>query len=247
MLAEAKALARLSSPHVVAIYDVGQIDAQVFLSMELIEGQTLRGWLLEKERSWREVLKAFVEAGKGLAAAHSAGLVHRDFKPENVLVGRDGRVRVTDFGLALDDGTRASGAKSRSSSSTLGSRAGTPAYMAPSQLEGGEVDTRNDQFAFCVALYEALYGVRPFKAPTKRTRVVFPPEPELPARVRRALARGLAHDPERRFPSIPALLGALKRSRGKKRKGSAVALPSGVTALRPGRSSSDQGFTSSLH
>src|ERR1041384_2669889 len=156
LMREAQAMALLSHPNVVTVHEVVARGEQIFLAMERIGGGTLREWLVASRRPLDEVLAVFVEAGKGLAAAHAAGLVHRDFKPDNVLVGADGRVRVTDFGLA---------ARQHASGSSL-QDLGTPAYMAPEQFTGGNVDARTDQFNFCVALYEALYGQRPFDGKT---------------------------------------------------------------------------------
>src|SRR5215470_6274154 len=150
---EAQALARLAHANVVAVHDVGTSDGQVYVAMELVEGPTLRAWLAEKPRTAVEILAVFDAAGQGLSAAHGAGLVHRDFKPENVLLGADGRARVTDFGLAVAAGA-------------AGELAGSVPYMAPEQLQGEAVDARADQFAFAVALYEALYGERPFAGST---------------------------------------------------------------------------------
>src|SRR5438094_791084 len=141
LLREAKAIARLQHPNVVAVHDVGVIDEQVFLAMEFVAGGTIKSWLGEKQRSWREILAVFIAAGRGLAAAHAAGLVHRDFKPDNILVGGDGRVRVTDFGLARPAGERASAALPGGLTADVqgalvtltqtGHLVGTPAYMAP--------------------------------------------------------------------------------------------------------------------
>jgi tetratricopeptide (TPR) repeat protein/predicted Ser/Thr protein kinase len=180
---EAQALARLSHPNVVPVYDVGTVRDQAFVAMEYVEGQTLKRWL-KQPRRWREVLAVMVDAGRGLAAAHAAGLVHRDFKPDNVLIGNDGRVRVLDFGLARPvedlDGSNPSErtpderppAGSPSSGSGESARVGqvtradqvigTPAYMAPEQVANGATDERADQFSFCVTLYEALYKQKPF-------------------------------------------------------------------------------------
>lgn len=230
LLLEAQSLARLSHPNVVAVHDVGTHGDSVFLAMELVEGTSLEDWL-EQPRPWREVLRVFRDAGQGLAAAHAAGLVHRDFKPANVLVGRDGRARVTDFGLARPS-NRASvsgAAAPRESPRELdgaqltraGTLVGTPAYMAPEQLRGQGVDALSDQFSFCVALYEALHGVRPFEGnsiqalrrSTSEGRVRAPArETKLPARVRRAVLRGLRARPEERFPSMEALLAVLTPS-----------------------------------
>src|SRR4051812_10268762 len=171
----AQAIARLSDPHVVAVYDAGTFGDQVFVAMELMEGRTLRQWLGEGKRGWREIVDVFVAAGRGLAAAHAAGLVHRDFKPDNVLLGTDGRVKVADFGLARPVGDADPGGGEAALMESPGSRGllatpltewgvamGTPAYMAPEQLRGERADARSDQFSFCVALWEALYGRKPF-------------------------------------------------------------------------------------
>ncbi len=168
LLREARAMARLSHPNVLAVYDVGELEGQVFLAMELVEGRTLTAWLGEERRSWREVLEVFLGAARGLAAAHSAGLIHRDFKPDNVLVGTDGRVRVTEFGLASAlapmPGERMEGGDAQTIDSlSVTALAGSPPYMAPEQLRGEAVDERADVFSYCVALYEALYGERPFR------------------------------------------------------------------------------------
>ncbi|WP_223753606.1 serine/threonine-protein kinase [Myxococcus sp. RHSTA-1-4] len=177
LLREAQAMARISHPNVIPVFEVGTWDGQVFVTMEMVEGGTLRDWLREKPRSWREVLQTYLAAGRGLEAAHAAGLVHRDFKPTNVLVGRDGRVFVTDFGLARPVGSlepdaglaRALVPSSEGSSQRLyepltraGAVMGTPPFMSPEQFRGEVVDARSDQFSFCSALYRALYGTRPF-------------------------------------------------------------------------------------
>src|SRR5690606_1441989 len=183
---EAQALARLSHPNVMILHDVGTwVDPaggrHVFLAMELVVGHTLSDWLASAPRSVDAIVAVFAQAGRGLAAAHAAGLVHRDFKPHNVLVGSDGRVRVTDFGLArsfgedtrppitVDTHTGPISLPELALHETLtrtGEWVGTPAYMAPEQLQGGAADPRADQFAFCVALYEALHGQRPFAGRT---------------------------------------------------------------------------------
>src|SRR5205085_3133038 len=138
-------------PNVIAVHDVGEWHEHVFIAMELVDGGTLRQWLRRADRSRREILEVFRQAGRGLAAAHAAGLVHRDFKPDNVLVGSDGRVRVTDFGLARDLGSRspeAAGGSPPLHLTAAGALVGTPAYMAPEQLDGKPADARSDQFAF---------------------------------------------------------------------------------------------------
>ncbi|MFP2913337.1 serine/threonine-protein kinase, partial [Pyxidicoccus sp. 3LFB2] len=210
LLEEAQALARVSHPHVVSIHDTGGYQGQVFLAMEFVDGGTLRDWLKAAPRSWRDTLQVLLQSGQGLAAAHAAGLVHRDFKPDNVLLGTDGRVRVTDFGLALRDadleGNRGSGV------------AGTRGYQAPEVLAGAPADARADQFAFCVSLYEALYGVRPFEGGFGEP----PPPPRdvrVPTGVRRALLRGLSLEPQARHPSMDVLLQELPTSRARAARG----------------------------
>ena len=181
LLREAQAMAKVSHPNVIAVYDVGALADRVFMAMEFVDGPTLKKWVKEKSRSWREVLDAFIAAGRGLASAHAAGLVHRDFKPENVLVDRAGRVRVTDFGLARPANPEELGEESplpeqaaaalpSDSAQALaqvqvtltGQVMGTPMYMAPEQRRGAAPDARSDQFSFCVALYWALYQEWPF-------------------------------------------------------------------------------------
>jgi tetratricopeptide (TPR) repeat protein len=217
LLAEAQALARLSHPNVVTVYEARVLGDQLFLALEFADGGTLETWLRERPRSWREVLSVFLAAGEGLLAAHEAGIVHRDFKPSNVLIRRDGRVQVTDFGLArlterteeLITGSEALGAQEPAMTTWRGSVKGTPAYMAPEQWERGRVDARTDQFSFCVALYEALYGQRP---PTAGTGPIpLPRVRRVPAHVRRVLQRGLSRAPEERFPSMRELMAALAR------------------------------------
>lgn len=202
LLFEAKALARVSHPNVIAIYDVGARGNELFIAMEYVRGQTLAAWLRARPRSAREILDAFLDAGRGLSAAHARGVVHRDFKPSNVLIGADGRVRVTDFGLAHGIEGRAA-----SESPASPSWAGTPEYMAPEQRRGATVDARTDQYSFCVALYEALEGALPGKPVTSRAKERA--GSAVPARVRAALARGLAEDPSERFASMDGLVGAL--------------------------------------
>jgi eukaryotic-like serine/threonine-protein kinase len=232
LLREAQALARLTHPNVVAVYDAGTFGGRVFVAMELVEGETLRQWLEAGSRSWREVLDRFLPAGRGLAAAHAAGLVHRDFKPENVLLGRDGRVRVVDFGLAkaLADAAEepaVEGVAAEDSGGALvtpltewGVVLGTPAYMAPEQLRGIAADARSDQFSFCVALYEALYGERPFAGDSPRaiaeavSRGVVKEAPagtKVPGWLRAVVLRGLKASPEERYPAMDGLLRDLER------------------------------------
>ena len=193
MMREAKAMARLSHPNVVTLYEVGLSgDGRIFLAMEAVDGGTVAEWLKEEKRSWRAIVAMFCQAGEGLAAAHGAGMVHRDFKPENVLLGKDGRPRVTDFGLARAEGQAteatertmarpvlaqaAAGSPLDPASSPAGSlprltltgaMLGTPGYMAPEQYTNEtEMDARTDIFAFCATVYRALYGERPFAGET---------------------------------------------------------------------------------
>ncbi|HKA89086.1 MAG TPA: serine/threonine-protein kinase [Haliangiales bacterium] len=234
LLREAQALAKLTHPNVMTVYQVGTVHDQVFLAMEFVDGETLRDWLRRERPPFHDVVRAFVRAGRGLAAAHRAGLVHRDFKPENVLRGRDGRVLVTDFGLvgvagSSHDGADAVPSPSPSSSSPApalhtpltqtGQVLGTPRYMAPEQHEGRAVDARADQFAFAVALYEALYGRPPFEgrslAELRRNvlagNALPPPRGRAPRWIAGAIARALAVEPDRRFPDMDALLDRLER------------------------------------
>jgi serine/threonine protein kinase/tetratricopeptide (TPR) repeat protein len=222
LLREAQALARLSHPNVVAVHDVGTLSGdQVFVAMELVDGTTLRQWLRE-DHSWREVCAIMSAAGAGLAAAHRAGLVHRDFKPENVLVGGDGRVRVMDFGLArlqaVDDDAASEGelgARSPLSESltVAGSVVGTPVYMAPEIFRGKPADARSDQFSFGVTLFEGLYRKRPYDQRTlargELPAPVPPKDASVPARLERLAARAIASDPAQRFASMDELLSVL--------------------------------------
>jgi len=226
LLREAQALARLSHPSVIHVYEAGTFDAQVYIAMEFVEGTTLRAWQAQPERSWRAVLHAYASAIEGLAAAHRAGIIHRDFKPDNVLVAPDDSVRVIDFGLARapDDGSARDGpspdADLSEALTRTGTLMGTPAYMAPEQFARGRVDARTDQFAVCVALYEALYGYRPFAGSAVATlaesvstgRIEPPPRyTDVPEAIYRALRTGLAVDPRERHVDLGALLTALRR------------------------------------
>jgi predicted Ser/Thr protein kinase len=255
MVREAQAMARVSHPNVIAVYDAGTFGGDVFIAMELVRGQSLRGWLASGARSVADILEAYLAAGRGLAAAHAAGLVHRDFKPDNVLVGHDGRVRVTDFGLAYSDGDDLVPLEGNTISgeplpdeplalTMTGAILGTPPYMAPEQHDGGLVDARSDQFAFCIALYEALYGERPFPGRTRddiaravRAGRVAPPPAgaRVPGSLRSILLRGLARRPGDRFPTMDSLLRALGRDRGRLPRrlaaGAAIALVIVAVAL----------------
>ncbi|MDX2089166.1 MAG: serine/threonine-protein kinase [Kofleriaceae bacterium] len=226
LVREARAIARLAHPHVVAVHDVGEDGGRSFVAMELVRGGTLDDWRRARPRSTREVLAMFAAAGAGLAAAHAAGLVHRDIKPANVLVGEDGRPRISDFGLAIPDAPDDPHAP-------VEAQAGTPAYMAPEQHDGGEVDARADQFSFAVALYEALAERRPFGGTSRREirEAIAAGPPRLPARVPRrvsaAIHRALREAPASRFPSMSPLLAALappRRRLGLIAAGSAAAI-----------------------
>ncbi|MFO0598064.1 MAG: serine/threonine-protein kinase [Myxococcaceae bacterium] len=302
MLREAQAMARLSHPNVVNVFEVGEHQGAIFIAMELVAGVTLRTWERTKQRGWREVVQIFLQAGRGLAAAHAAHLVHRDFKPGNVLLGDDGRVRVTDFGVARADGSleqigpmpyashedsgrlrtttdehplppaafssspsgitgpqTGSGVFASSTSGITGSPGlatgepltrgdvivGTVGYMSPEQAQARIPDARSDQFAFCICLWEALYGKRPFQGASvaETTSLLLkgelPPRPrttEAPAWLHSILLRGLAREPEQRYASMEALLADLERAPEdwKRRAGpiaAAVVLVAGIAAI----------------
>ncbi|MCB9752919.1 MAG: serine/threonine protein kinase [Myxococcales bacterium] len=228
LLREARTLARLSHPNVVAIHDVEHEGDAVFIAMEFIEGDSLRRWL-RQPRLLERVVDVLVDAGQGLAAAHAQGVVHGDFKPDNVLVGEDGRARVVDFGLARTIEARepTGCVESMAAASGLSSRVGgTVMYMAPEQLAGGRPDERADQFSFAVTAYEALYGARPFSGETagaileevRAGRVRAPPVgSHVGAALHRALLRALELDATRRFPSMRALLEELRVTPGSRR------------------------------
>jgi serine/threonine protein kinase/tetratricopeptide (TPR) repeat protein len=283
LLREAQAMAKLQHPNVVAVHDVGKHEVRVYVAMEYIDGGNLADWIdvgsdgHGRPHPWRLVLERFLAAGEGLAAAHAVGLIHRDFKPANVLVGRDGSIRVADFGLArravreleaepkasaaaplpipdqvvsdetLPASDRASISRALASMSrgdepsrvslsadslsmrmtVTGATLGTPAYMAPEQYGQRDVDARADQFSFCVALWEALYGERPFAGENLHAlmfaiaqgRLREPPSSsDVPTRIRRALVRGLANDPARRWPDMRTLLTELRFDPGERRR-----------------------------
>lgn len=254
MLREAKAMAKLSHPNVVPVFEVGDHEGELFIAMEFVDGQTLREWG-EAKRPWREIVAKYRQAGQGLAAAHAQGLVHRDFKPDNVVVGADGRARVLDFGLAA----RSSALATEESRVTLrepathdderltetGRVVGTPAYMATEQILGDRIDHRTDQFAFCVALWEGLCGVRPFGGDGRialfdnvsNGRVEAPEAGDLPTEIRPILERGLRVEADDRWPDMASLLRALQRGsvdRSRRRRigfGIGVAVLSGGVAV----------------
>ncbi len=293
MLREAQALAQLSHPNVIAIHDVGTFDEGVFIAMELVEGKTVSQWLASERPSWRQILEVFLAAGEGLSAAHTRGLIHRDVKPSNIMIGNDGRVRILDFGLARPMESNAHGDSAdpaspraldlsvRSSDSTetlfrtipdpleddasepapalasmdpssaastalyqqltrTGTLIGTPAYMAPEQLLDGEVGPRSDQFSFCVSLYRALCGKRPFPGTAVQDRITALmcgeastrlDETRIPRWLRAAVLRGLESDPGERWPSMDALLSTLRRNRDRHRRWIGKAATSSVAIV----------------
>jgi tetratricopeptide (TPR) repeat protein len=247
LLREAKALAQLSHPNVIAIHDVGTATDQMYIAEEFVRGKDLAHWLAASQRSVDDVLGVFAQAGRGLAAAHAAALVHRDFKPANVLVGDDGRVRVVDFGMArlttasAVEAPQATAPPADALASPLtqtGALLGTPLYMPPEQFVGQPADARSDQFSFCVSLYEALYREMPFggrtfaelEAETRAGTVRTPPKGSaVPGRLREVILRGLSPEPANRFASMEALLAALERSRA--RPGRRAGAAAGVAVL----------------
>ncbi|MEM9456899.1 MAG: tetratricopeptide repeat protein [Myxococcota bacterium] len=261
LLREGQAIARLSHPNVVEVFDVGTYELPrsaeatglprrgVFVVMARLEGQTLEAWLERRPRSWPEVLEVMRAAGQGLVAAHAAGLVHRDFKPANIFVEHDGWVRVLDFGLARPEGPSRTTAlipvagasvELAESITRTGAVLGTPAYMAPEQHRGCMADARSDQYSFCATLYRGLYGVLPFEGSdldaldqAKQARALVRPERELrvPRWLRAVMLRGLSPSPRERWPSMRALLRALSAERGARRGRTAVAVGGGVLGL----------------
>ncbi|MBX7080188.1 MAG: serine/threonine-protein kinase [Nannocystaceae bacterium] len=225
--AEARALARLSHPHVVAVHDVGRFGDEVFIAMELVRGPTLAAWLRAATRPLPAVLEVLLAAGDGLAAAHAAGVIHRDFKPDNVIVADDGRARVTDFGLARaapGDALALADAPTLALAATrTGAIAGTPAYMAPELFAGEAADEATDVWSFCVTAFEALAGRRPWQARDlaalrqQIARGVTWRDGEVPPRVREAVLRGLDVDRQRRWPAMAPLLAALRPPRPRAR------------------------------
>jgi serine/threonine protein kinase/tetratricopeptide (TPR) repeat protein len=296
-LREAQAIARLSHPNVVVVYDVGTFKDQVFIAMEFVDGNTVTYWVQAETRTWQEVLKVFIAAGRGLIAAHEKGLVHRDFKPDNVMVGRDGQARVMDFGLARQMSEKAERAPTVGEAAGLtstqklplaipdrpaqvppedadvgstlviakqtgtgvpveipsgsfdrfgdqltrtGAMMGTPAYMAPEQFLGTATDARTDQFSFCVALYESLYGERPFGGNTMfalTSNVVqgkvrdAPASSKVPLWLRKVLLRGLRPTATERFPSMVELIQALEKNPVVQRRKMALVVGAAVLAV----------------
>jgi len=263
LMREGQAMARVTHENVITVHEVGIEGSLVFLAQELLDGGTLREWL-EGKHTQAEILAKFVAAGRGLAAAHRAGLVHRDFKPDNVLLGKDGRVRVSDFGLARSlvssetmtetvpggspidplgqtTKTEVDLANPMMTMTRTGAVMGTPLYMSPEQHLGKNADARSDQFSFCVALYQALYGDVPFAgktAPALADAVIegrMQPPPKsasVPSRIRKILLRGLATKPADRYPTMYALITDLTFEPGKRRR--RVAIIATVLALSAG-------------
>jgi serine/threonine protein kinase len=234
---EGQALARVSDPNVVTVYDVGLFRGQVFVAMELVRGRTLGHWLHEEKRSSDAIIARYLGLASGLAAAHRAGLVHRDVKPANAIVGDDGRVRVVDFGLACGDiGVRsdvslaATPVAGHKRLTENGMVMGTPAYIAPEQLAGEAVSERTDQFSFCVALWEALAGTLPFPAHSLQHRAnaiesrSYEGLDKLPRPIRQILIRGLHPSPARRHSSMSALAAKLRRTQQRKRRRTRILL-----------------------
>ncbi|MEO7733310.1 MAG: serine/threonine-protein kinase, partial [Kofleriaceae bacterium] len=274
LLREGQAMARLSHPSVITIFDVGAYGDEIFIAMELVDGGTLRDWM-QPRRPWRDVLALMLRAGAGLQAAHDAGIIHRDFKPDNVLVGAtaavdpEPRVRVTDFGLAVapqatldmpasstSSATSSATSLSASSSARLpslsgrispivtvaGSVLGSPAYMAPEQMDG-HAGPRADQFSFCVTLYEALYGERPFAGNTigaladaiRHNRIQpAPAGAQVPRWLRSVLVRGLDADEAQRYPSMTALLAALRANPARRLRRIALAALGALALITAG-------------
>ncbi len=233
LLREAQAMAQLEHPNVVSVYDVGTIDGSIFIAMELVAGRTLKAWLKERSRTWSEILDVFLAAADGLIAAHDKGLVHRDFKPENVMVGDDGRVRVMDFGLVRAGARRSEPTDLRGlaqrqvsdlAQTQQGAVMGTPAYMAPEQFAGSDVGPAADQFSYCVSLWEALHGERPFQGSTfvELATAVIEGRRKAPTRGRgvprwlsSALDRGMHKEASRRWSSVAELAATLRGGRAR--------------------------------
>ena len=278
LVREAQAMAQLAHPNVVQVYEVGHHDERAFVVMEMVEGQTLNAWQRQTPRpDWRTCVKVYLQAGAGLAAAHEQGLVHRDFKPGNALIDERERVRVMDFGLVgtmadvndsaemtAADPLLQSGPGSAESIDWVSERLtqtgtvmGTPAYMSPEQIFGEEVGARGDQFSFCVSLYEAICGHRPFEGNDLYTLAgairdghvrPMPSHVGVPARLEAALTRGLSFHASDRWPSMEALLAELRRlvtpprvRRWVAGVGLGIAAAAGIVALGLGLQVSEQG------
>lgn len=237
-LREARSMANLSHENVVTVYDVQELEGVCVIAMDFVDGCTLRDWVLGDKRSWQEIVDVFILAGRGLEAAHEAKIVHRDFKPENVLVAKSGEVKVTDFGLARQvpavtlAPTQPEGHKARFRHTpdclgivtSVGTVMGTPAYMAPEQWQGAGVDDKADQFSFCVALYEALTGRRPFpltlspEETVQSMKAIPRPLTKVPRRLQEILLRGISFNPDDRYPTLSNLLEELVHLRNRPRR-----------------------------
>ncbi len=239
LLREAQAAAKVRHPNVVTVHDAGTHSDEVFIAMELVPGGSLRTWL-ETRRGWREVVRVFLGAARGLAAVHAAGLVHRDFKPDNVLLERDGTARVSDFGLVGRDAALASDPARRTSDWDLtatGALMGTPAYMAPELFQRQPATPAADQFAFCVSLFEALEGKRPFQATSlaELERVVCegtaaPLTAPVPRWLAALVKRGMATDATQRFASMDQIIEALASGIAPRRTGRWFAIGAALLA-----------------
>jgi len=257
---EAQAMAKLSHPNVVQVYEVGEVEGQTFVAMELVKGKTLKAWMEQQPRpGWRACVELFMQLGAGLSAAHEQGLVHRDFKPGNAIIDDKGRARVLDFGLARRDDevehepsvmlekvrTDVHAAVPLETSLTeTGTVLGTPAYMPPEQMLGQETDARSDQFSFCVALHEAVYGERPYEGDSMMAMMMsmrsgsvrpVPKGSDVPLALRKVLLRGLAVAAAERWPSMEGLLEELRRVAAPRRRRALVLVVSvGLVAVGGG-------------
>jgi eukaryotic-like serine/threonine-protein kinase len=240
---EARAMAKLAHPNAAAIHEVGVHEDRPYIAMEHVDGGTMREWLAASPRSWREIVELYVQAARGLAAAHDAGFVHRDFKPDNALVGRDGRVRVADFGLSraltaprgelsmtteIDRDEPSMPAPGSGITSEL--ELGSPAYLAPEQRAGVGVGIGADQYALCVSLHEALYGELPARAGTAAPAVTAGGR-RAPGWLRGVIARGLRVDPDARWPSVAALADRLERGLVGTRRRTVILVAASVTVI----------------
>jgi serine/threonine protein kinase len=226
MMREAAAMGLVDHPNVVKVYEVGCEQGRWFLTMEYVKGQTLGAWL-ETPRNWREIIAVYADIAAALSAVHEAGLVHRDVKPSNVIIDADGRARLVDFGVSCLTNAQPQPADTAAAGWDLkltntGTWVGTPAFMSPEQFEGESVDARSDQFSMCVALYEALYGTRPFAGRTAEAihesvldyEPTEPPRTGVPPRVWRAIRRGLSKAPEQRFADMRQLMHSIATPSG---------------------------------
>ncbi|MBX7084541.1 MAG: protein kinase [Nannocystaceae bacterium] len=257
---EARAMARTSHPNVLVVHDVGVHEGRTYLAMEYVEGGTLRAWLAEQPRSLRDIVAMFVQCARGLAAAHEVGLVHGDFKPDNVLVGADARARVADFGLARNADRAPERDPSLDDEHAARRFVGTPRYAAPEQGAGEPIDARADQFSLCVALYEAVHGVHPFVGETALAtataiatdqRRKAPATRAVPRWLDRVLARGLAHRRDDRFPRLDDLVAALERGSGSRRAlvaiGATIATATVLAAWSRGPACAEAGAAIDAH